>query len=358
MNDAVGFQAPQDDLDPMDDEGGSHASLMAGEAAFAVPVGTKPPKFVRPSRRGEAIPKPPKRVQAAHVPACPPANPNPDENGHTPLLLDGEPLTADEQYGENERKLSDFLALHPMLSLESTGSRSLQLMANLLEETCIPVQEVEVIPKSFDDQMLRPPLVSAGERPCVLADRCIARWLAIFRYGQNTDKAFVCREFLTPLQLKAFQNGGAAELPSRRGKCLLCTRYLLNYIYILARNDNSFRPTKNLALNAFGNAICADCDVDGAVTTSSVTNATDGYLPSAMLFVDEQFAETAAARGPLGTLLWRPTVKFHSSHYKYVVDQSGIPRILQVGVAVEDPISTLHFQQRHPPKPAVEVART
>jgi len=203
----------------------SMSFLMAGEAACAVPVGQKPPKFVRPARRDDKKAKAAKRVQPADVPRHPPAPPTPDAAGRTPLLVGGEPLATDEQYSENEKSLSDFLVLHPMLSLDSTGARSLQLMANLLDETAVPVQEVEVIGKAHDDKFLRPPLVSGGERPCVLADRCICRWLAIFRYGADSPLAFVCREFLTPSQLRKFEAEEA--LPARRGKCLLCTRYLL-----------------------------------------------------------------------------------------------------------------------------------
>ena len=86
------------------------------------------------------------------------------------------------------------------------------------------------------------------------------------------------------------------------------------------------------------------------MTTASIANDADGYAPSAMLFVDEQFAETAASRGPMGTLQWRPTVKFHSSHYEYHTDPgTGVPRIVQVGVGVEDPLAGLHFRAPPPP---------
>tara|TARA_Y100000389_G_C17376332_1_gene471855 strand:- start:167 stop:319 length:153 start_codon:yes stop_codon:yes gene_type:complete len=43
------------------------------------------------------------------------------------------------------------------------------------------------------------------------------------RYGGDTDKAFVCKEFLLPEQYASFLAGKG--LPPRRGKCLLCTRY-------------------------------------------------------------------------------------------------------------------------------------
>ncbi len=62
-----------------------------------------------------------------------------------------------------------------------------------------------------------------GERPCINGERCLAKFIAQVRYGAETDKAFVCKEFLLPEQYTEFQSGGG--LPHRRGKCLLCHRY-------------------------------------------------------------------------------------------------------------------------------------
>jgi len=61
--------------------------------------------------------------------------------------------------------------------------------------------------------------------------------------------------------------------------------------------------------------------------------------------VDEQWADTAAARGGMASLLWRPCVKYDSSHYEYVKDANGMPRLMQrnVGAADESPLS--HFYQ-------------
>ena len=70
---------------------------------------------------------------------------------------------------------------------------------------------------------------------------------------------------------------------------------------------------------------------------ASVVNDSDGYRQEALLFVDESWADTVAARGGMASLLWRPVVKFCSSHYHYVKDPNGTPRILQknVGAAKE-----------------------
>ena len=105
------------DDDEVEQDTASTPMLMAGEAACAVPVGQKPPKFVRPARRGEdKNGKTQKRVQPAHVPVAPPPRPVPDAQGRVPLLVEGDPLAMDEQYSQNEKNLSDFLTLHPMLS--------------------------------------------------------------------------------------------------------------------------------------------------------------------------------------------------------------------------------------------------
>lgn len=71
--------------------------------------------------------------------------------------------------------------------------------------------------------MCSPPCESIGERPCANGDRCLARFIAQVRYGTDTDKAFVCKEFLLPEQYEDFKAGKG--LPTRRSKCLLCARY-------------------------------------------------------------------------------------------------------------------------------------
>ena len=81
--------------------------------------------------------------------------------------------------------------------------------------------------------MLFPANEAIGERPCINGDRCLARFIAQVRYGGDTDKAFVCKEFLLPDQHAAFLAGNG--LPSRRSKCLLCTRYFTNFTYIVVR---------------------------------------------------------------------------------------------------------------------------
>jgi hypothetical protein len=79
----------------------------------------------------------------------------------------------------------------------------------------------------------RPPNEAIGERACLNGEHCLARFVAQLRYGVETDMAFTCTEFLLPDAHRAFLDGKG--LPARRGKCLMCCRYFMNYIYILAR---------------------------------------------------------------------------------------------------------------------------
>ena len=99
-------------------------------------------------------------------------------------------------------------------------------MGDLIEKAAIPTRELEVVPKSHDDAYLRPPDPSLGERPCCLGERCICVWMARWRYGDDTDLAFVGTEFLLPSQRAAFERDGARALPPTPGKCLVCSRYM------------------------------------------------------------------------------------------------------------------------------------
>lgn len=197
----------------------------------------------------------------------------------------------------------------------------------------------------------RPPNPSIGERACCLGNRCICVWLARWRYGEDTDLAFVGTEFLLPSALVAFRKSGA--LPETNGKCIVCSRYVHTFVYRCARADPTFQPPKEIPLQAFGNSLGV-ASADDVPTHSSVANDSDGYRPDAMLFVDEAWADTAAARGGMATLLWRPVVRFDSTHYEYVRDASGLPRMLQRNVGAADDASAAHFcqpttgQLRHP----------
>lgn len=110
------------------------------------------------------------------------------------------------------------------LSLESTSQRALQLTANLIGDSAIPTREVPIVSRSHDNLFLRPADERLGERPCCLGERCICRFVAMMRYGEDTELAFIGREFLLPDEQQAFLSKGT--LPAQQGKCLLCSRYM------------------------------------------------------------------------------------------------------------------------------------
>ncbi len=283
------------------------------------------------------------------APAVPPGPLPRNENGQLSLLQSRSGIDADEMFGSQENALSSYLKLHPVLSLESTSFQTLQLVANMVEGTSIPTKELEVVSKSHDDEFLRSPNLSIGERACCLGDRCICVWLARWRYGDDTDMAFVGTEFLLPSQASEFKRSG--KLPHTNGKCLVCSRYVHTFIYKCARADPTFKPDACIPLQAFGNLLGVESG-ENLPTHASVANDLDGYRQEALLFVDEQWADTAAARGSMASLLWRPCVKFDSGHYEYVKDPNGLPRVLQRNVAAADESVASHFYQ-----PAAEQAR-
>ena len=149
------------------------------------------------------------------------------------LLHDSAMLNCDEQYSADEKLLNEFTKLHPMLSLEATSVKTMQLVASAMEKAHIPVPEIPVVSKKHDDLFLSPPVTFVGERECVCGERCLGNFIAKVRYGADTDKGFTLKEFLLPDQLKVFEEGKG--LPAQRQKCLLCSRYWLNYVYILVR---------------------------------------------------------------------------------------------------------------------------
>jgi len=259
--------------------------------------------------------------------------PRPIGSRGTDLLDDRIVADIDELYDENEKALSSFVRLHPMLSLDATSERILSKVALMIDDISIDVKEVEVVGKSHDDVFLRPAKPELGERACCNDEKCICRWSAIFRHGEESPNAFVCREYLLPSQEALFQESG--ELPKTNGKCLLCTRYYTSYIYTLARNSPSFCPTTSIQIQAFCNRLVCERPVDAAPSHASSIGDADGYRASVMLFVDEKWAESSSSRNGISALLWRPTVRFNCRDYNFVVDSDGTPRCIQVNMGIE-----------------------
>jgi len=282
--------------------------------------------------------------------------------------VDSELLSAEsgraytDEYSHDERLLNEFTKLHPMLSMNASSQQTMQLIATMTSRANIPVAELPTVTKSHDDMFLSPPVSSIGERACVCGDRCLAKFLAGVRYGLDNDMGFVCKEFLLPSQHRAFLDGHG--LPAKRQKCLLCIRYYQTYLYTVVRTDPNFALAPGVAMQTFTNAVASQSDLpvpdscptlsdvdDGTASVSNVS-CSNGYKSEAMLFVDQDYANTSVQRKTNhSALLFRPVVRFCSSHYRYVRCESGAPRIVQVNVSHDDHLQGLGFRQ--PPSPAV-----
>ena len=171
---------------------------------------------------------------------------------------------------------------------EATSSRTLQLVAGMFEKASIRTPTLPVVPKSYDDQSMRPPNTRIGERACVCGETCICAFLAKLRFGPETEYAFVGTEFLLPDERERFLAGQG--LPERRKKCLLCMRYFQHYNYLSARTNPDFRVGGPVQLQAFENAVlegveappdpAADASADADLPTHTSPVASKARLPA------------------------------------------------------------------------------
>ena len=92
-------------------------------------------------------------------------------------------------------------------------------------------------------------------------------------------------------------------------------------------------------------------------TSTCAVSSKDGYKPHATLFVDEDWMALRSAReSKLGQLVFKPVVRFCSTHYKYVKDEHGL-RIVQVGIGADNSGDGLNFVPPAAPKVAVPSAK-
>jgi hypothetical protein len=289
---------------------------------FALPPNATGDTSAEPARGG---PSSSRGQQANRVPTPPfvPDAPPPSSTANS-LLSEIPHVGADEAYGLDEKQLNEMIRLHPMLSMEATSRQTLQLVAGMFEKASVHVANVPIIPFSYDASYLRPPNTRIGERQCACGDKCICLFLARWRHGSDTPLAFIGTEFLLPAEREQFLAGSG--LPPRRKKCLVCTRYLQNLIYIQCRTDPNFKVTGGaLDMQVFGNVVASPPHNENSppdltelgrtmaempMSASSV-HARDGYKPEAMLFVDEEFATTSRAsrEGASAALMWKPVVR-------------------------------------------------
>lgn len=311
-----------------------------------VPLGRKHQKSIASERRSLGT----STVNASTVHQAP----------RKPLIQSKHELIEDESYSDDERALNNFVNLHPMLSLSAINQQTLSIVANAFQNCNTSAPDLPVVPKSYDDSMLRPPNKNIGERACACGDRCVVKFLADMRHGKDTELGFVCTEFLLPDERNQFLNNGT--LPPRPKKCLLCARYFTTYLYHQVRSDPTFRL--NLAtvdVQSFANSLSTPeettCNSPGDATDSTIdyvelTRAqrelpesaspvltVDGYKPCASLFVDEEFLSSQAAReGKMPCFMFKPVVRFSSNHYRFEMTKNG-PRCVQIGIGTTDPNS-------------------
>lgn len=251
---------------------------------------------------------------------------------------------------EHERLLDDFVRLHPMCSMSACSSTTMSLLLECQSQTTIPFSPSTSSSKTHDDQFLRAANPAVGERPCAMDETCLCKFIARVRYGKNDTRGFVCREYMTPSQQEHFLNGG--KLQSTRSKCLVCYRYLVTYVYTLARNMHNFEfplqgPSKAVLRSGEETALCeleAAAESDLLPLRVNKMGSIDGYHPSVMLMPDKEFANRRAARvTALSSFLFQPCVRFCSSHYQYVRQDDGEWQIVQCAVGMQDKLQGLGF---------------
>lgn len=281
-----------------------------------------------------------------------------------PALTDGDPneRSAQSLASEREKVLTQFVRLHPMCSLQSMQTETLQKIIGSEYVETAQCAELECVTKDYEDNFFSRPKTERGERACVLEDDCLTRVIARLRFGPESDVGFTCKEFLLPSQRAQWEAG--AGLPLHRGKCLVCLRYFTTYLYILARQnasvdveetfdttrvastskakvtdvskrgdtkrarraapddsspstskDDNDDASKLMFSHIFGQALPTHCnpvDVEG------------GYCREAMLYVDQDFSNSRSMRNArIGSLMFKPFVRFDSRHYRYVKDANS-----------------------------------
>jgi hypothetical protein len=358
----------------------AHKQALAESAGEALPVGRG-----RGRGRGSTSQAQKKAQKAStrtsSVPAAPPVLPVHQDTGTRPLVNAESSTHPSESYTEDEKALNQFTRLHPMLSLEATSQRSLQLVANLIQDTSIPTPEVPTVPRSHDDLFLRqkkilitvvclvvhvvpgpdtpppPPqarrprhrralllpggalhlpvpghhAVRRGHRVCLHRTRVPAavRARRLPLHGEAaaaSGQVFAVQSLLacapgSLLQLRGWQP--LSSLGSHRS--LSCPQ---TYIHRLALANPGFLSSSPVAVQAFGNVVCSTVG-DEHPTHASTTGGPDGYPPSAILVSPADFAGASASRTWMGTFQWRPVVAFFSSDYTYFMNDDDTPRIVQ-----------------------------
>ena len=223
----------------------------------------------------------------------------------------------DENEVENsdvEALINNFVEVHPMCTSAFNDNEALHLLTKLPPKGKIP--EMQVVPRSFDNSMLRPPDEAVGERPCVNDERCCCHWLGKLWHGESDPRTFVCTEYLLPKEQKAWRDG-TMRLPECRRKCLFCQRYWLHGIFLRLKSEPDFRANMSgKLLQEFRNEMGTHtCDVE----------TSDGYPKSCLLSINEK-------DGLSDPVMMFPFVGFNTKHYSFRVDSKGRGYAVQLGM--------------------------
>lgn len=264
-----------------------------------------------------------------------------------PLLTEGHDSNVGEDYSTGEQLLNSYARLHPMLNYEATSSQALSALTNKASgRVMTTLPELPIVSASYEASFLRPARVGNGERSCVLGDACLCKFIARVRYGPDSDEGFVGTEFMLPSQRDKWQSGQG--LPAIHGKCLVCIRYFTTYTYMLAASDPQFMEALRagrLRVQTHANASITLDEESGHLLSEgqptpghvNAVGTVDGYLPSALLSVDPKFVDRRAGRETqLSELVWKPFVRFQSTHYRYSRDpDTAEKRMVQVGITCD-----------------------
>lgn len=96
------------------------AAAMAAQASQMVPINSRSTRKRTDGQseaRGSTSSNSTGQAKISKAPSKKPPPPVPDADGNVPMLQSHQTTDADEMYGDQEKALSEFLKLHPMLSV-------------------------------------------------------------------------------------------------------------------------------------------------------------------------------------------------------------------------------------------------
>jgi hypothetical protein len=277
--------------------------------------------------------------------------------------------------GDNEL-MQQLIASHPCFSQELLRADVLQLLSNMTSNrTRIKLEDVPVVGRKYEEAYMRPPF--SNERGCIRGDQCMCNFIAKIRHGADSDLAFIGCEFLLPEQCRVWTDSG--EFPTRRGRCIICLRYIVTLLYTLARCNPRFHihecastqhastgtgaetetetgtgtgtskdvsnkpklPTSRrrskkttysptLSMDVGEGMRCGSLDLEDCIPIhANPVDVADGYRRDKTLFVEEEYIDSVSMRETeIGSIAFRPFVRFCVSDYTYETDGHR-PRIIQ-----------------------------